>query len=411
MSSYQPKGVKKIYHTLKRNLAAAWLSKLHPIQIGITGSQGKTNTTEIVTKVLEKMGPTIRTDVSLDTTFNVPITALRVRPSTRFVIWELGIDHPGEMDAHHEIAQPSIACVTGISPVHTDKEHMGSLETLIKEKRKIIEHLPENGTAVLNRDNEFVRNMASHTQATVKWYGTTPECDMWVDRKSIKITLEGTHAEFYIQNNTHQSQVIKLQAGLIGTHHVYNIMCAYLLVQAALPGKRITNLFSEIISGLKPLPGRMSIEKGPLDTVLLNDSLRANPASTQAGLETLHAIEYKQGRKIAVVGEMGELEDPKGEHQKTGTQIAQLDLDYVICIGPLRKFTINEAIKKGFPKDKIAYAADVFEAADRLRKILKKNDLWYLKGSLLRNYNRIIKLLNGQEVCCDAVLCPYDHCR
>lgn len=407
--SYQPTGIKKLYHKTKRQLARHWLSAMHPVQLAITGSQGKTSTTGLVTKVLEHFGPTIRTDMSLDTTFNVPITALKVRPWTKYVVWELGIDHPGEMDHHHEIAQPSIACITGISPVHTDDEHMGSLETLIKEKRKIIEYLPKNGTAVLNHDNEYTRDMAKHTKAHIEWFGMTPDCTMWTDPKSIKLTPDGTSALCYI-NDGNTSSSIQMKTGLIGAFHFYNIMNAYLMVRAAVPDQDINDIFVNVVKDMKPLPGRMSVQQGPLGTTLINDSLRASPGSTKAGLESLELMEYKKGRKIAVIGEMGELAEPEKEHRKTGVQIASMHFDYVLCIGPLRKHTIEEAIKNGFPKEKIGYAQDVFEAAEILKKTLKKDDLWYLKGSLLRNYNRILKLLRGEKVCCRSVLCPYEHC-
>lgn len=407
--SYQPNGIKKIYHSLKRKLAKTWLDRMHPIQLAITGSQGKTNTTRLVTDVLEHFGSTVRTDVNLDTTFNVPITALKVRPSTKYVVWELGIDHPGEMDQHHEIANPTIACITGISAVHTDAEHMGSIETLIKEKRRIIEHLPKEGTAILNHNNEYTLGMEKYTKATVQWFGMTPDCTMWTDPKSIKLTLDGTSAICYL-NEGNTSRAINLKTGLIGAFHFYNIMNAYLMIRKAVPDQDITEVFIEVIKDMKPLPGRMSIEEGPLGTVLINDSLRASPDSTKAGLESLELMQYKKGRKIAVIGEMGELAEPEKEHRKTGAQLATMHFDYVLCIGPLRKFTMEEAVKKGFPKEKIGYAQDVFEAATILKNTLQKQDLWYLKGSLLRNYNRILKLLRGEKVCCDAVICPYEHC-
>lgn len=408
--SYTATGIKKQYHMIKRFLARRWLSLFHPTQIAITGSQGKTTTTEIVTKVLSQFGSTVRTDVSLDTTFNVPITALKVRPSTKYVVWELGIDHPGEMDRHHEIAHPSIACVTSISPVHTDEEHMGSLATLVAEKQLIIEHLPANGVAVLNHDNEYTRQMGMHSKAQVKWFGITPDCTMWVDMKTIQLTTEGTKAICYL-NEGNTSRSIEITTGFLGGFHMMNIINAYLLCQAAVPDKDITPVFQKVVSELKPLKGRMSIEDGPLDTVLLNDSLRANPESTNAGLAALDQMEYTQGRKIAVIGEMGELEHPKEEHRKTGKHIARLNIDFFVCIGPLRKYTIEEAVNNGVPKEKLHYAEDVFEAAEVLKDLLKPGDLWYLKGSLLRNYNRILKLLRGEEVCCHEMLCPYEHCK
>lgn len=404
MSLYQPTGIKKIFHNTRRFLAKNWLLFQPATQIAITGSQGKTNTTNLITYVCKYFGSTVVTDINLDTSFNVPITALKVRPWTKYVVWELGIDHPGEMDQHLQIAQPTIGIITGISPVHTDKEHMGSLETLIAEKRKLIEILPKSGTAILNFDDTNVRGMASFTKAKVEWYDSDSTSDMYVDPESIQLSLEGTQATFHFHGAT-----FDIKTKLVGIHHIQNLMAAYLLMMVIQPNATSVQ-FNEIIAPIVPLKGRMSIDKGPLNTILLNDSLRANPASTFAGLDSLNRIEYKNGRKIAVIGEMGELEKPEEEHRKTGEQIAKLKLDYVLVIGPLRKFTIDQAVKNGFPKEKIDYATDVFEAAEKLKAILKPNDLWYLKGSLLRNYKRIVQLLNGEQVCCHEVLCPYEHC-
>jgi len=404
MAIYTPRGIKRQYHLAKRFFAKKWLSRLHPTQLAITGSQGKTSVTHMTQEVLSSIGSTVCTDLALDTTFNVPITALKVMPWTKYLIWELGIDHPGEMAHHLEIAKPSIGCVTGISPVHTDEEHMGSIETLITEKRKLIETLPTDGIAILNNDDVHVQKMADHTKAKIKWYGSSTDCDMSVDLDSIQVSLEGTSATFRLQNKE-----FVLKTGLIGVHHVYTIMASYLLAYSA-SKKYIVDIFQEKISHIKPLRGRMNMEKGPLNTTLLNDSLRANPQSTNTGLKTLELIKYEKGKKIAVIGEMGELEHPEAEHRKTGELLSKLNIDFVIGIGPLRKFTIDEAIKNGFPKEKTAYAEDIFQAAKLLESMLKPRDLWYLKGSLLRNYKRIVQLLNGEDVCCGEVMCPYEHC-
>ncbi len=404
MSIYTPQGAKKYFHVIKRFLAINWLSLWNPTQLAITGSQGKTNVTHMLSGILAQFGSTVCTDLTLDTTFNVPITALKVRPWTKFLVWELGIDHPEEMEDHLEIARPNIACVTGISPVHTDQEHMGSLDVLIQEKRKLIEALPENGTAVLNHDDELVRKMAPYTKAHIKWYGSTNECDISVDKKSIKVALVGTSAHFSINGKTQN-----IKTGLIGVHHIETIMASYLLAQSAIQSD-ILDTFCKSVATTMPLRGRMSVEKGPMNTILLNDSLRANPQSTNAGLKTLEMIEHSIGKKIAVIGEMGELEHPEQEHKKTGELLAKLTIDFVIGIGPLRKYTIDEAIKQGFPKEKTAYAQDVFQATELLKSTLKSGDLWYLKGSLLRNYKRIVQLLNNEEVCCSQVMCPYEHC-
>jgi len=404
MSSYQPKGIKKIFHSIRRTLARNWLSLFHPVQIAITGSQGKTNTAQTLGQVLSRFGPTLVTDINLDTIYNVPITALKNRPWTKYLIWELGVDHSDEMDLHLEIARPTIAIITGISPVHTDKEHLGSLERLIKEKRKLIEALPNNGIAILNYDDNNVRQMANYTQAQILFYGTDKKCDVYAT--DIKVSLEKTSFVLHDKKN-----ILDMATKLIGTQHIYTIMSTYLVVRTLFPkNDQAVVTFRKVVANLSPLKSRMSVEPGPIGTTVLNDSLRANPESVRAGLETLSVINYKLGKKIAVLGVMGELENPRLEHERSGKQIIDYPPDIVICLGDWRKYTYEIAVKSGYPTNKIFFAKDVFDAADILKTVIKKGDLIYLKGSFLRNLKRILQILDGQKVCCHADICPYEHC-
>ena len=155
----------------------------------------------------------------------------------------------------------------------------------------------------------------------------------------------------------------------------------------------------------------MSLEKGPKETLLLNDSLRANPASTSAGLKTL--AEILTGRKIAVLGEMGELgQYQEKEHRLIGQKLAKLDIDFFVGIGNLTHLIWEEAINNGFAKKRAFWAKDVVEAAQILEKLLKKGDLWYLKGSRLRHLERILLLLNHETVDCRLISCHnYDYCQ
>jgi len=451
---YNPQGLKKLYHQTRRFLAKNWLNFCHPTQIAITGSQGKTNTTQILAKVLSKIGPTVVTDVNLDTIFNVPITALKITPWTKYAVFELGVDHPNEMNKHLEIVKPKIGIITGISPVHTDKEHFGSLENLIREKRKLIENLPDEksgGVAILNYDDENVKKMASFTKAKVIFYGTNKKyCQYYFDETSVKVTLSGTSFRVYchpspsdsegkfisesqkkmLKQVQHDKKIINsliISTQLIGLHHSYNLTAVYAVLKTIFPtDKKANQIFLKTVSQLKPLRGRMNIEKGPMGTILLNDCLRASPKSTDEGLKTFYHIKYtpschpelvsgshiiKNPRKIAILGVMGELYDPIKEHKKTAKTLIEYPPDMVIGVGEYRKYTISEAKKLGFPKDKLFFAEDVFEAAEILKKILKPGDFIYLKSSLLRNLWRIIKILNNQPVCCQKELCSYEHCK
>jgi len=417
--------IKKTFHSVRRFLANHWLSLQPAIQIAITGSQGKTNTTQLIYKVLSSKNPTTVTDINLDTIYNTPITALKVCPWTKYVIFELGVDKPGEMSRHLEIVKPKIAVITGISPVHTDKDHLGSLDNLILEKRKLIESLPKNGIAILNGDDSNVRKMAKHTKAQVIFYGLGENND--IQAKNIILSLEGLSFEIItgpvsislppvltslraVGTPAISTPVIfKLKTKLIGKHHAYNILAAYAVYRAL--GFQDNQSFQNIIESIKPLSGRMSLEDGPLGTRVLNDSLRANPASTASGLQTLSEIKYIQGRKIAVLAEMGELEKAKEEHQKIGQLVASLKINYLVAIGPLQKYAVSEAVKNGFTEENIFWVNNVDEAAKVLKKIVKKGDLIYLKGSLLRHVERVTLILSKKEVKCNVIVCHfYFHC-
>lgn len=370
--SYQPSPIKKTFHAARRFLAKHWLSLQPALQIALTGSQGKTNTTYVLSKVLASLGNTVVTDINLDTIYNVPITALHVMPWTKFAVFELGIDHPKEMDLHLEIVKPTIALITGIAPVHTDAEHLGSLENLVKEKQKLIETLSSNGYAVLNYDDRYVCSMAPYTKAKIIWYGTDKKnCDVYVDPKSVKLSLKGTSFQL-VSTRFNQSQSISTR--LIGKHHIYTVMAVIAVLKAMRKSMSL-----KILETIEPLPGRMSVEKGPVGTVILNDSLRANPASTKSGLETFSEISYTNGRKIAVLAEMGELEMPKEEHAKIIELIKTLKIDFIITIGDSYPESSN-----------IFHAKDVFEGAKILKKVLKQGDFIYLKGSLYKGVARVL---------------------
>jgi len=418
--SHQPNKLKQNFHNVRRFIAKNWLQIMPTTQIALTGSFGKTTTTNIIYKLLREILSSNKisvTDINLDTTYNVPITALKVKPWTKVALFELGVDHVNEMSQHLEIVHPNIAIVTGITPVHTDSEHFGSLENLIKEKRKLIEALPENGYAILNYDDEIVRSMAKHTKAKILWYGSNSKtCDLWIDQDSVKLDLKGLCFKLFFSKNlnklflTNYNHFQLITTSLIGLHHTHTIMASLLTIIALSKITKQSILFDDLIKVIKtiiPLQGRMSLENGPMGTTILNDSLRANPASTASGLKTLSEFEIGSHRKFAVLAEMGELQDSKTEHEKIGQLIAKLKIDYLIAIGPWQKYTANQAVKNGMPQNNVYWTKDVQSAATILKPLIKSGDLIYLKGSLLRHVNRILLLLDGKTVGCQAILCPF----
>lgn len=392
--------IKNLFHGGRRWLAKYWLSLLPAVQVGVTGSFGKTATTRAIAQVLSAAFKVVQTDLNLDTIYNVPITALKARPCSQIVVFELGIDQRGEMERHLEIVRPKIGVVTGISLVHSDAEHLGSLENIIKEKRKLVEALPKDGLAVLNDDDKNVRPMAQATQAKVLFYGTDKDdCQIWAEK--IKSGLDGLEFTMRVRGKPYP-----VKTKLLGAHHIYTCMAATAVAEEL--GIPMTEIISNL-SNLSNLSGRLDVKPGPLGTTLLDDHLRANPESTKAGLLFLKALKV-EGRKIAVLGEMGELGDYAAEkHREIGRSAADCSLDYLVCVGPMLKYTAEAAVKTGMNKHQVVWVSDVFEAAQELKTILKKGDLLYLKGSLLRHMERILLLLDGKPVGCRVVSCHLYH--
>jgi len=467
LSDYNPNFVKKIFHQARRIIAKRWLKLCSPVQIAITGSQGKTNVRNILANLFQNA---IITDLNLDTIFNVPITALKVRLKSKLAIFELGIDHKKEMEKHLEIVSPNISVITGISKVHSDENLLGSFENIISEKRKIIENLTEKDFAILNYDDENVREMAKFTKGRVLFFGSDSDhCEVFVKTKSGKvaknfsdllceISENGTSFEIFEKNR----KSLKVETKLIGKHHIYNILASFLVYKVYwenfndLKSEKIflkaqddnseqkiqddnesvwdekkkkvydhnqgefqNDNFLEIIKNLEPLKGRMSVEKLNEKIIILDDSLRANPKSTEAGLTTLSEMRFF-GKKIAVLSEMGELgKYAEDEHRKIGELVVNLEnIDFVIFVGALQKLAYEKAKEVGFDDKEVFWFENVVEAGIFLKKEIFREDqnrdekvLIYLKSSRLKHSERILMILKDEKVGCKVLSCPlFNHC-
>ncbi len=392
--------MKEIYHYLQRSLSKIWLNvNLQLTVIGVTGSYGKTSAVTAIANVLSSKYSVNKTDLNLDTVFNLPITILKTKIWNEVLVLEYGVDHIGEMDQHLSLVKPKIAVLTGITLVHADEGHFGSLENIVKEKRKLIEALPTDGLAIFNYDDEIVRKIGEKFSGRKIFYGTRKDADIWAS--DINILTSGT--KFLVHEGDGE---IEAETGLLGYPAVYSCLAAWTVGREF---RVTTDNILKSFKNLKPLKGRFSIESGPLGTILVNDSLRANLASTISGLKSFAEF---PGRKIAILGEMGEVgDDSEKVHREVGEQVVKSKIDLLIGIGPLTEFIVDEARKVGMKSSSIFWAKDVREGAEILKKIIKKDDLLYLKASLLRHLERIILILNEEKINCDEVICHrYGEC-
>ncbi len=398
---------KRIYHLILREVAKFWL-KLNPKVkiIAITGSFGKTYTVYLLTSFLKNIVPTIATDLNLDTIFNLPLTILKIRKIHRWAVFEIGVDHKNEMDFHLDLFKPDIVVFTGISPVHSEKDLLGSKEGIKKEKGKLILSLTKNGLLIYNFDDPDVKEMIQNCPARKISYSLF---NKKADYFSKKYLLKPSGTDFWLFSNLSQ-KTIRIKSKLFGVHFAHQFAIVFALAENQ---KIDPKIIEKLALTTKPLSGRMSLEKFINNSYLLNDRLRANPASTQAGLRTVKELRKFFKRTIIIMGEMGELgKRAEIEHQKIGKIINQeIQPNFFIGIGPLTANIVDEITNKN---TKSFFCRHPLQAAKLLEtKInLSQGDLIYIKASLFRHLERVELKLEGVNVNCKVISCPfYNACE
>jgi UDP-N-acetylmuramoyl-tripeptide--D-alanyl-D-alanine ligase len=309
-----------------------------------------------------------------------------------------------------ELFRPDVVVLTGITPVHADPALMASLPGIVREKEKILDGLARNGVIVANLDDKRVVKMVQGRKNVVFYSLKDKGADFYAS--NIKtIFLKGGKLRTKFTLKSKKGTSLSLVGGFLGKQFVQSFLAA-----AAVGFTEGIGLESMpvVVSRFRPLPGRMSIEKISRGILLINDSLRSNPASVKAGLEALSSIpRVGNKKKIALLGEMGELgKYAVKEHQRVGELIADLRIDYFIGVGPLMERAVKKARKLAPNRAKDFYSAsNVVEAVNILKNDIgiSSGDILYLKGSLLKHMERVILLLSGERVDCRLVSCSFYH--
>jgi UDP-N-acetylmuramoyl-tripeptide--D-alanyl-D-alanine ligase len=270
------------------------LRKLQPRVIGVTGSNGKSTTKEAIAAVLAERFQVFKNFGSYNGRYGLPIALGQLENQHEVAVLEMACDSFGEIAEMAALTRPQIGVVTTVSPAHLTG--LGSLDNIALEKGRLIEQLPADGVAVLNADDPRVLAMAQRTKARLITYGTGSTADLRVE--AIEVGSDWTRFTLLYQKRRFAGRI-----GLIGRHQIYPILAAIAVglifdipIEAAL--SRLTILPS--------LPGRMRLLRGLKESLILDDSFNASPASMQAALKTLALI--GQGKKkMALLGKMADL--------------------------------------------------------------------------------------------------------
>ncbi|MEK6649111.1 MAG: UDP-N-acetylmuramoyl-tripeptide--D-alanyl-D-alanine ligase [Actinomycetota bacterium] len=292
------------------------------IVIGITGSQGKTTTKDLLAWILGMQGETIAAHSSFNNELGMPLTLMRCTQSTRYCILEMGASHPGEITTLCSIATPDIGVVLKVGSAHLGE--FGSREAIASTKAELIQALGENGIAILGLYDNFTPTMADGRRLSVLTFGQTHQAQI----RATDIDIREGRAHFDLVTPDGRAAV---GMRLIGAHQIPNALAAAAVATALhIP-------LDVIASGLSTaeIASKWRMELHELNNLLvINDAYNANPESTVAALRTLSLFAQERGgQSWAFLGKMRELgESASQEHALIGTLAEEMGIDHLVCV-------------------------------------------------------------------------------
>ncbi len=341
--------------------------------VGITGSNGKTTTKNMLRTIFEKFGETVAPIESFNNEVGAPYSMLRVTEATKYLVVELGAGGLGSISYLADMVEIDLAIELKVGLAHAGE--FGSIETTQRIKAELVESLTENAVALLNADDSLVAQMQTQTKAKICWFGTSAGEGYQIS--TLSTSLDGT--EFVLKYPDQQTETIKLQ--IIGEHHAMN-------ATAALAAAEIFGLDRKIaIAAVASMPlaeqWRMQVMHRNDGLIVINDAYNASPESTRAALRTLAELSKQTGRRsVAVLGEMAELGSFSAhEHDQIGRLAVRLNIAQIVVVGSGAKLIHMGASFEGSWDGESAYFEQISEAKAFLRGMLTDNDLVLVKSS------------------------------
>jgi UDP-N-acetylmuramoyl-tripeptide--D-alanyl-D-alanine ligase len=369
-----------------RDLACAARARLAGQVIAVTGSVGKTSTKEMLRAVLGAQGETHASVASFNNHWGVPLSLARCPASVRFAVFEIGMNHAGEIEPLVKMVRPDIAVVTTVEPVHL--EFFAGLDAIADAKAEIFAGVEPGGAAVLNRDNsQFARLRANAEKrgiSRIVSFGGDQQADARLLDVSLHATCSAVHANILGHEVTYK-------LGMPGRHMAMNSLAV--LAVASLAGADLA-LAALSLSQIEPPAGRGArrvLELVDGEAALIDESYNANPASMAAALNVLgQAAIGPHGRRIAVLGDMLEL-GPTGPalHRGLADAVRANQIDLVYCCGPLMR-NLWDALSAG---KRGGYAESAASLEAQAVSAMRAGDTIMIKGSLGSKMKTIVNAL------------------
>jgi UDP-N-acetylmuramoyl-tripeptide--D-alanyl-D-alanine ligase len=367
------------------DLAQLWRKRFSVPVIGLTGSNGKTTTKEMLAGILEPSGPALKNEGNLNNLIGLPLTLLGLGPEHRMAVLEMGMNRSGEIRRLSAIAGPTVGLITNIGPAHL--EGLGSLEAIARAKGELFEALTREDWAVVNQDDPRILELSTACQSQKITYGLDPRAEVRAD--GIQPTASGIGFSLCFQGLRRE-----IRLPLPGQHNVSNALAA--AAAALVLGLPIDRIQGGL-EGFSPPAHRLQIRPGRRGAHLLDDSYNANPASVQAALATFQSLRQDR-RGGLVLGDMLELGgSSQTAHREIGIRIGGLGVDYLVTIGQYTPALMAEALKGDQPPAKAVHCSSPTVLMEQLDRLIQAGDWVLIKGSHGMALETIALALQSEE--------------
>ena len=361
-----------------KDIAEYYRSTLEIPVVGITGSVGKTSTKEMISSVLGVKFNTLKTAGNFNNEVGLPLTVFNIRETHEAAVLEMGISDFGEMHRLSKIARPNICVITNIGLCHL--EFLGDRDGVLRAKSEIFDFAAEGAKAIVNGDDDKLHTLKSREDLDVTLFGMDSSNDIYAKQVE-NLGLDGLQC------------VISTPAGEFSAHiHIPGMHMVYNALAGTSVGLALGLTLEEIKAGIESaqtISGRNNIIHTEKYTIM-DDCYNANPVSMKASLDVLSTA---LGRKVAILGDMGELgADELALHYTVGEHAAQKQIDLLLCVG-----TLSEEIVKGAKAVNPEINAEVFttkeELLEKLSELLADGDSILIKASHFMQFEKIVNAL------------------
>ena len=369
--------VQSTFQALK-DIAEYYRSTLEIPIVGITGSVGKTSTKEMIASVLSVKFNTLKTAGNFNNEVGLPLTVFNIRGEHEAAVLEMGISDFGEMHRLSKIARPNICVMTNIGQCHL--ENLGDRDGVLRAKSEIFDFAAEGAKAIVNGDDDKLRTLKSREDLDCTTFGMEKTNDVYA-RTVENLGLDGLKCN------------ISTPAGDFSAHiHIPGMRMVYNALAGTCVGLACGLTLKEIKTGIEKaetISGRNHLIHTENYTIM-DDCYNANPMSMKASLDVLATA---LGRKVAILGDMGELgANERALHYTVGEHAAKKNIDLLLCVG-----TLSEEIAKGAKAKNPSMNACVFttkeELLEKLPELLLKGDSILIKASHFMQFEKIVKAL------------------